>query len=95
MFWKAGWVMENKTIFIEKQNKVLNKQSWIIDGNYGGTMNLRIEKADTILLLDFSVYKCLFRVLKRSLFNKSRTDMAFGCEERFDIEFLKFLKYII
>ena len=38
---------------------------WIIDGNYGGTMDIRLARADAMIFMDFSSIKCLGRVIKR------------------------------
>lgn len=53
----AKWVKTVKSL--------ADKPKWIIDGNYGRTMDIRIEKADTIIYLDFSTKKCLWRITKR------------------------------
>ncbi|MCT1577778.1 hypothetical protein M3E13_12690 [Oceanobacillus kimchii] len=45
----------------------MERESWIIDGNYGGTMEIRLHAADTIIFLHISRYICLFRAIKRSI----------------------------
>lgn len=92
-FFEANWVIRNRVNFDDDVNKIVQKDAWIIDGNYGRTMPLRIEKADTIILLDFPTYKSLFRVLKRRIqyHNKTRADMAAGCIEKLDYEFLHYV----
>ena len=91
LFWKANWQMQDKDIFIQSQEDIYKKDSWIIDGNYGQSMKRRIEEADTILFFDLPLRVCLLRVIKRSFFSKgNRKDMAEGCDERLDIEYLKF-----
>ncbi|MEL6494988.1 MAG: hypothetical protein AAFQ41_07670 [Cyanobacteria bacterium J06623_7] len=66
---------------------------WIIDGNYGGTMNVRLAAADTVIWLDFNRYLCLSRIFKRYLqySGKTRPDMATDCPERWNWEFLKYV----
>jgi adenylate kinase family enzyme len=69
---------------------VISEESWIIDGNYSGTLAVRLEACDTIVFLDMPRLTCLSRVLFRVLRyrGKSRPDMAAGCAERLDIAFL-------
>ncbi len=64
-----------------------------MDGNYGGTMDLRIPKADTIIYLDYPTIKCLWRITKRIIKykGKRRPDMPVGCHERFDFEFYHYV----
>jgi len=73
--------------------KLSNRPNWIIDGNYGGTMDIRMEKADTIIYLDYPTIKCLWRITKRILKYKGqvRPDMPEGCKERFDLDFYHYV----
>lgn len=52
--WNADRTTVEKSVFLERLSNVLEKDAWIIDGNYGATMELRIQKCDTILFLDYS-----------------------------------------
>ena len=78
---------------IKIQNDLVKKESWIIDGNYGGTMDIRLNAADTIIFLDIPRTICIYRAFKRMLQyrNKTRPDMGEGCEERFSFEFFKWI----
>ena len=64
-----------------------------MDGNYGGTMDLRLAAADTILFLDLLRGTCLVRVVLRQVRDQNRTrpDMAVGCPERLTWFFLKYI----
>jgi adenylate kinase family enzyme len=52
---------------------------------------MRLEKCDAVIFLDLPRLLCIYRILKRvALYKKgSRPDMADGCDERFDWEFVK------
>jgi adenylate kinase family enzyme len=93
LWWKAGW--ENVTMeeFDQRLENALNLDSWIIDGNYSRTMDARLAKCDTIIYLDYSRWACLWGMFQRVVLNhgKGRPDMAEGCPERFDKEFLKYI----
>ena len=56
-------------------------------------MDIRLNVADTIIYVDISRVICIYRVLKRMIQyrGKSRPDMAAGVNERFDIDFLKWV----
>jgi adenylate kinase family enzyme len=51
-FWKPGWVAPSETEWREKQCGVLAGNAWIADGNYHETLDLRLERADTVVFLD-------------------------------------------
>ncbi len=93
LFWKPNWVSVPKDDQRKIQNKLVEKEEWIIDGNYGGTMEIRLNAADTIIFLDIQRTICVYRAFKRILQyrNKTRPDMGEGCKERFDLNFLKWI----
>jgi hypothetical protein len=48
-FWKPGWVEPTEDEWREKQRGLLSGDGWIIDGNYHATLDLRLERADTVV----------------------------------------------
>ena len=64
-------------------------ERWMIEGNYGSVLPPRLERADTVIYLDFPIRLCLKRLIKRIVTNRgqSRPDMPEGCPERFDLGF--------
>ena len=93
LFWKPGWVEMDKDEFDTLLRRELEKEKWIMDGNFNRTMPERIKHCDTIIYLDFSRFACLMGVLKRVIttYGKVRPDMGEGCPERIDLEFLKWV----
>ena len=68
--------------------------AWVIDGNYSKlSYQRRMEEADVIILLLFNKISCLYRVTRRYLKYKdsTRPDMAEGCNEKLDPEFIKWI----
>ena len=68
--------------------------SWVIDGNYSKLCyERRMEEADTIILLLFNRFDCLCRAYRRyrKYKNTTRPDMAEGCNEKFDFDFIKWI----
>lgn len=92
-YWHEGWVETNRVDWIIIQQNLINGDRWIIDGNYSNTLEIRFQAADTIIWLDFSRRLCLWRVITRYLKHrgKVRPDMAAGCEERLNLEFLQYV----
>ena len=93
LFWTPGWVNVSREEFDKRHREAIDKERWIIDGNFDRTMPERIKRCDTIIYLDFSRVACLLGVAKRILttHGKVRPDMGEGCPERFDWEFLQWV----
>ena len=90
IFWKPGWVETPGNEMDSLIMEAASRERWIIDGNYSRTLDLRMERADTVIYIDLNRYICIFRALKRRIKNrgKTRDDMGEGCPEKIDLEFL-------
>lgn len=90
MFWLPGWVERDRDEGRALLAEVLAQDRWIIDGNYGSTLPLRVARADTVVWLDYPTMLCLWRVVRRwwRWRGRARPDMTEGCPERLDAEFL-------
>lgn len=88
--WKPGWVETEEAELRAKQRELVAGETWLIDGTYGGTLDERLPRADTIVYLDFPISLCVWRVVKRvtTLRGRTRPDMTEGCPERLDLSFL-------
>lgn len=92
-FWLPGWVEPDQAEFTDRLMQVTKSDAWIIDGNYNSTLPLRLPYAQAIIYMDFPRTVCLFNVIKRWIINhgSTRPDMAPGCNEKIDLEFLKWI----
>ncbi len=94
LWWKPGWVEEDREVFDEKLGRVLQLDSWIIDGNYNRTVEMRLQCADMVFNFKVGIISCLYGYFKRLILGKlgvRRSDITAGCEERFDPEFVKYI----
>jgi adenylate kinase family enzyme len=92
-FWQPGWVQTPRPDWRMKVAELAASEHWIMDGNYAGTLDLRLPRADTLVWFDYPTLKCLRRVLwwAATTHGKVRADMSPGCPERFDLEFLRYI----
>jgi len=92
-FWNPGWVVSDEAKWVETIKNLTQKPKWIMEGNYSSTFDIRFPEADTIIVLDFNRYLAMYRAIKRLIKfrGKTRPDMTEGCQERFDLEFMKFV----
>lgn len=90
MYWNADGTKAPKYTFMERLNQVLGKESWIIDGNYGSTMELRMRFCDTIFFLDYPTDICIDGIQSRK--GRERTDIPCAMPEDEDNKFVDFIK---
>ena len=89
MYWNADKTTVEKSVFLERLFAVLEKDEWIIDGNYGSTMELRMVACDTVIFLDYPLDVCLDGIRARC--GTPRSDMPW-IETEEDAEFIEFIK---
>lgn len=90
MYWKPGWVQRDNAETHAMVLEAAVKAAWVFEGNHHATFPDRIARADHLIYLDLPTYLRLWRTFSRTIryWGKPRPDMADGCPERFDWEFL-------
>lgn len=89
--WKERSQEESQKIVKEFLDK---HDGWVIDGNYSKLhYEERLTQADQIVLMLFNRIDCLIRVRRRyrQYRNAVRPDMAAGCNEKLDREFVRWI----
>lgn len=99
VFWCEGWVQREHEQTLEMVQAFLDEHrqsGWVIDGTYGKLhFDRRMAEADLILFLDLPPLACLQRVTARywQYHGRTRPDLADGCPEKMDAEFLRWVLY--
>ena len=76
-FWKPGWVAPSEAEWREEQDRLLAGEAWIADGNYDETLDLRLGRADTVVVLDMSWWLCAGRAFLRGF--RMPDELPEGC----------------
>ena len=87
--WNADKTTVEKTVFLQRVRDVIQKDTWIIDGNYGSSMEMRMQACDTVFFLDYPVDICIQGIYDRV--GKVRTDMPW-VEDEVDEDLIEFVK---
>ena len=88
LYWNEDRTTVVKSVFLERLEKVLAEDAWILDGNYASTMEHRMNACDTVFFLDYPAEVCLAGVRER--WGKKRSDMPW-IETEEDREFMEFI----
>ena len=91
-YYDEQWNALDQETFAQLQRELVTADDWIIDGNYAGTMPIRLAAADTVIFLDIHPLVCLFGILQRRL--QHRGDDAHSRHRRGRITW-GFVKYIL
>ena len=89
LFWNEDKTTVEKYVFLDRLLKIIQNDEWIIDGNYGSTMELRMQACDTVIFLDYPLEVCLNGIKDRK--GKIRSDMPWIESDEDDAEFIEFI----
>jgi len=95
LFWKPGWKPSEAAEFEARVTEAAHRPRWIMDGNYAssGAGELRRSTADAVFWFDLPRRTCMTGILTRiaTSYGRVRPEMAPGCPERFDLEFIRYV----
>jgi adenylate kinase family enzyme len=89
-YWNPGWIETPAEEWQERVRRLIAEPEWVMDGNYGGTLDVRLAAADTVVFLDLPRIVCLWRIVTRAAryWGRTRPDLAPNCPERLGWEFV-------
>ncbi|MEO8329473.1 MAG: adenylate kinase [Candidatus Nanopelagicales bacterium] len=92
-FWQPGWVSPEADWWRARVSELVAEPHWVMDGNYGRTLDQRVVVSDVVVFLDVPRRVALAGVLRRwwHHIGRTRPDLAPGCPERMDLAFLRWV----
>ena len=54
LYWQPGWVAMERAAWRRTVENEIAKDAWIIDGNFGSSLELRLSRAQAAVYLDYS-----------------------------------------
>ncbi|TCR85399.1 AAA family ATPase [Rhizobium sp. BK376] len=93
IFWMPGWTERPRTEQRELITEMVARERWIMDGSNPSSFDLRLPRADLVIWMQISRLVCIWSVFKRWImfFGRTRPEMAPGCIEKVDWEFVRFI----
>ncbi|MDG4827694.1 hypothetical protein O7627_00045 [Solwaraspora sp. WMMD1047] len=72
-FWAPDLTPTPKNQWADIQHRLTSGRRWIIDGDLGpyDVLDVRLRAADTVIVLDFPLWRCAWRALRRSRENQA------------------------
>lgn len=90
LYWNPDRTTVDKSEFRVRLSEAMEQEKWIIDGNYGGTMELRMAACDTVFFLDYDTELCLAGIAQRR--GRPRSDMPWVEDKTEDEDFVEFIR---
>lgn len=89
--WGENWKEIDEKVVEQKLEEVIKKDKWIIEGFIHPAATSKLENADTVIYLDYYGWQAFWGGLCRwwTYHGKTRPELAVGCIEKFDWNFLK------
>jgi adenylate kinase family enzyme len=89
-YWRPGWQHTPPQEWPGRVDDLVAREAWVMDGNYGGTLERRLARAHAAVFLDVPRLTCLRRVVRRSWRYRGRPGPGLppGCPERLEWQFL-------
>ncbi len=87
--WNVDKTTVEKNVFLNRVNEVIKQKEWIIDGNYGSSIEMRMQACDTVFFLDYPVDVCIQGIHERV--GKVRTDIPWA-EDEVDEDLIEFVR---
>lgn len=91
--WKSGWIERDGPEKDTLCSEVHARSKWIFEGGRSTTWPERLERADTLIFLDFSTLVRSYRILRRRLeyHGATRPDLPDNCPENINWEFVQYV----
>jgi len=67
IFWEPNWRVPDDNIFFGKLELALEKDTWVLDGNFTRTIPIKWKNVQMVIWLDYSFFRIVSRVIIRSI----------------------------
>lgn len=67
LFWKPDWEGSTDEEFIPKVESAISGETWVLDGNYNRTNDVKWKNVDTVIWLDYSYPRTFYQLLIRTI----------------------------
>lgn len=77
-YWLPKWQPQTDKEFVKIVDKLSNKKTWIMNGNYSKVNHFIWDRSDTIIWLDYSLLRCLCQGIIRSIIRAISKEVCCG-----------------
>ncbi|MFE3110624.1 MULTISPECIES: topology modulation protein [Kitasatospora] len=91
VYYDDAWNTLDKEKFAAVQEELVAAPSWVIEGNYAGTLPIRLRAADEVIFLDIPPAVCLWGIAQRRLRHGGGQNDSTGVYDRITWSFIRYV----
>lgn len=91
VYYDEQWNPLPADVFAAAQERLVAQPRWIIEGNYAGTLPVRLAAADTVILLDLPARTCLLGLGQRHRRHGAGQEPTIGVYNRINANFIRYV----
>jgi adenylate kinase family enzyme len=91
VYYDADWNPLPQDEFAALQRKLVAEPRWLLEGNYAGTLPIRLAVADTVIFLDLHAITCLTGILQRRWRYRGGQHAKDGVYDRITWNFVRYI----
>jgi adenylate kinase family enzyme len=91
IYYDEHWKPLPQVEFATQQEKLVAGERWIIEGNYAGTLPIRLAASDTVIFLDLPPSTCLWGIVQRRWRYRGGQHQQEGVYDRITWNFVRYI----
>jgi adenylate kinase family enzyme len=91
IYYDADWNPLPSEEFAALQHTLVAAPRWLIEGNYAGTLTIRLARSDTVIFLDLPALACLAGILQRRCRYRGGQHAKDGVYDRITWSFVRYI----
>lgn len=91
VYYDADWNPLPQDEFAALQRALVDKPRWLLEGNYAGTLPVRLAAADVVIFLDLPAITCLTGILQRRWRYRGGQHAKDGVYDRITWDFVRYI----
>ena len=91
LYYDADWNPRPPDDFARHQQQLVDTPRWLLEGNYAGTLPIRLARADTVVFLDLPAAVCLTGILQRRWRYRGGQHTRDGVYDRITWNFVRYV----
>jgi adenylate kinase family enzyme len=90
----SDWQPRPAAEFLALHDEAIQRQQWVMEGNYSSSMPQRFQRATGVILLDVSTPTSLFRYIRRTLMESKRVGGLEGGQDSLKWAMIRYITMI-